>query len=92
LTHPSYSGQEPWQLEHIELPLWACTLSTDAAEAMQVLTTKMDLQDVYEPWSSVLGLPQNCDPADEAQIQIHVAKLYFISNLHGPLFVGSSKC
>jgi len=58
---------------------------------MQVLTTKLDVQDVYEPWSSVLGLPQNCDPADEAYIQIHVTKLYLISDLHGPLFVGSSE-
>jgi len=24
----------------------------------------------------VLGLPQNCDPADEAYIQIHVAKVF----------------
>jgi hypothetical protein len=35
----------------------------------------MDLQDVYEPWSSVFELPQNCDPADEAHVQIHVVKL-----------------
>jgi hypothetical protein len=39
----------------------------------------------------VLGLPQNCDPADEAYIQIRVVKLYLISDLHGPLFVGFSK-
>jgi len=67
-------------------------VGTDAAEAMQVLTAKLDVQDVYEPWSSVLGLPQNCDPADENYIQIHVAKLYLISDLHGPFFVGLSKC
>jgi len=59
---------------------------------MQVLTAKLDVQDVCEPWSSVLGLPQNCDPADEAYIQIHVAKLYLISDLHVPFFVGLSKC
>ena len=58
---------------------------------MQVLTTKMDVQDAYEPWSSVLGLPRNCDPADEAYSHTHVVKLYLISVSSWPFICWPSK-